>query len=213
MKLSYRGVSIDTFWTVVQDSCDGDLMEREMKNEVNCLKIERKNENNEMKVNLPICLLYLKSTPGKGRGVYALERISSGSLIHISPVLLFPSTKSVSPSSPSTTIIMEKSPEQEILSHYTYTWGESQALALGLGSMFNHSKRNNVGFILDKEKFVISYHTICNVEKDEELCINYGLNLWFDDAEKEDSTERGEDSDSGDENFLSKFCLIDESFG
>ena len=83
-------------------------------------------------------------------------------------------------------------PERNILSHYTYSFGNNtQALALGMGSMFNHSKNNNVGFIIDKINLVIRYTTLKDVLKDSELLINYGNKLWFVDEEGEIS-----DSDS-----------------
>jgi hypothetical protein len=72
--------------------------------------------------------------------------------------------------------------------------------------MFNHAKRNNVGFILgniyitylvyyiillynnyisilDKKNMQIKYITMKNIEIGTELCINYGTKVWFDDAD------------------------------
>jgi hypothetical protein len=119
---------------------------------------------------IPTIQLYLKNTTGKGRGVFNAEFIPKNSLIHISPVLVFRGQD---------TELSQKT----ILSHYTYNWGTNQAVALGLGSMFNHSKTNNVGFIKRKDKEVIEYYTIQDVQPDTELCINYGPHLWFYDAD------------------------------
>lgn len=151
-------------------------------------------------VPLPQSALYLKVSPGKGRGVFAAEPIPSGTMISLSPVLIFPPQEKGS-----------CSPEREVLNSYTYTWGNTQALALGLGSMFNHSKRNNVGFVIDKPNTIIRYFTIKDVEMDTELCINYGPRLWFDDSELDsgivaaDSGSSSEDEDGT--GFLSKLEL------
>ena len=141
-------------------------------------------------VSLPIVELIVKTTAEKGRGVFAGQDISRGTLINISHLLLFPATD-------------EPSPEKEILSHYTYTVGSNQALALGIGSLFNHCRRNNVGFVIDKTNMYIRYTAICDISKGSELCINYGNNLWFEDAEncEQDS------SSSDDEDPMSRITL------
>ena len=99
-----------------------------------------------------------------------------------------------------------------LLANYTYNWFESkqQALALGLGSMFNHSRNHNVGFIKDKYNAVIRYYTLNDVEADEELFINYGPHLWFDEGEEEETdcvsgTNSDSDSDNGDP--FARLCL------
>ncbi|KAF9025689.1 hypothetical protein BGZ52_008756 [Haplosporangium bisporale] len=98
------------------------------------------------------------------------------------------------------------------------------ALALGLGSMFNHSKEPNVGFQRDFENKMIRYSTLRDVAPGEELCISYGPNLWFSDMEDEDDaaskdsgyqgsgsrSPRSEFSDSEDETgdrFLSRLQI------
>ena len=87
-------------------------------------------------IELPQPGLYLKESVGKGRGVFANEKIKSNTLISISPVLLFPED-----------LKYPNSIEKSILNSYTYTWDKStQALALGLGSLYNHSKQNNIGW-------------------------------------------------------------------
>ena len=115
-------------------------------------------------------------------------------MVDISPVLVFPSHES----------------EGTTLAHYTYTWpaegdilssenrntpsyvshGETtevkvsrQALALGLGSMFNHMRIPNVGWERDIPTQSIRYFTIRDIMEGEELCISYGPKLWFDDAD------------------------------
>ncbi len=71
----------------------------------------------------------------------------------------------------------------------------TQALALGLGSMFNHSTRaQNVGWKRNTEIDVIVYTALRDIEAGEELCISYGsARLWFEDAEATGSGEFGDD--------------------
>ena len=89
------------------------------------------------------------------------------------------------------------------LDHYTFNWPKvdlqtgkkstTQAIALGVGSIFNHSRNPNVGFHLDLGLETITYTTLRDVEAGEELCISYGPTLWFDDADGgEDAAQRQE---------------------
>ena len=61
----------------------------------------------------------------------------------------------------------------------------TQALALGLGSMFNHSiKDQNVGWSRDLRSECIIYTSLKSIRCGEELCISYGSgHLWFEDAD------------------------------
>jgi hypothetical protein len=61
----------------------------------------------------------------------------------------------------------------------------SQALALGLGSMFNHSQiHQNVVWTRNPDAQCITYTALGDIAPGEELCISYGSGrLWFEDAE------------------------------
>ena len=61
----------------------------------------------------------------------------------------------------------------------------SQALALGLGAMFNHSTRHqNVVWARNLDAQCITYTAFRDIARGEELCISYGSGrLWFEDAE------------------------------
>ena len=77
----------------------------------------------------------------------------------------------------------------------------TQALALGLGSLFNHSTREqNVGWKRNTETDVIVYTALRNIKPGEELCISYGTaRLWFDDVEAKDDTAGDNENDTGGE--------------
>lgn len=62
-----------------------------------------------------------------------------------------------------------------------------QALVLGMGSMFNHSRiRQNVGWKRDVEKQVIIYTALRDIREEEELLISYGTKLTFVDVEAQE---------------------------
>ncbi|KAI8934237.1 hypothetical protein NX059_008983 [Plenodomus lindquistii] len=126
--------------------------------------------------------LVIKIDTPKGRGVFASAPIPAGTIIDICPVLLLGVEENTSH--------IEKSS----LYHYTYNWpvtdenGKSktvQAVIFGLGSMFNHStQEQNVGWIRDVKRLVITYRALRDISVDEELCISYGSRLTFEDADK-----------------------------
>jgi hypothetical protein len=119
---------------------------------------------------------------GKGRGVGATERIARGEIIEICPVLVLPADEPVQPS----------------LADYVYCWKGrnvadgwdgwegSYCLALGFGSMYNHSYNPNArfDFLLDTDQ--MSYVDLRDIVAGEEVTVNYnGHNprqdypVWF----------------------------------
>ncbi|OSX60029.1 hypothetical protein POSPLADRAFT_1086915, partial [Postia placenta MAD-698-R-SB12] len=98
----------------------------------------------------------------------ASRDIAAQTLVEISPVLLFTPTE------------YEEHGRHTLIHHYTFKWRDGRmALALGLGSLFNHSSSPNVSYIIDTETESIRYTTIRAVTEGEELCIFYGHKLWF----------------------------------
>ncbi|KAL9547604.1 hypothetical protein MBANPS3_006085 [Mucor bainieri] len=135
--------------------------------------------------------LELKSHPVRGRGVFTREPIERNVLVEISPILLFNAEE------------YESYGKYTVLDQYTYCWQGGFALALGLGSMFNHNSAPNVGFIRDIPNKLIRY--------DEELCISYGNHLWFED-ESNAAAAAAAVSDSEDEPFPFQDSSEDEEY-
>lgn len=74
--------------------------------------------------------------------------------------------------------------------------------------MFNHSSKPNVGFIRDFKNGVIRYVTLREVKQDEELCISYGSNLWFEcDDDEQNTAEESEDDEDLDAEWLGHISL------
>ncbi|KAI9568605.1 hypothetical protein HD554DRAFT_2022042 [Boletus coccyginus] len=112
---------------------------------------------------------HLKTTKGKGRGVFATQAIPPRTVIEISPVLLFSKRE------------YDDHGKHTLFAHYTFNWRDGRmALALGLGSLFNHAEDPNVSFSVDSARECIVYTSARTIQPDEELCIFYGHQLWFD---------------------------------
>ncbi|KAI0264013.1 cytidine deaminase-like protein [Gloeopeniophorella convolvens] len=110
----------------------------------------------------------IKYAQGNGRRVYASRAIPGQTLLEISPVLLFSVEE------------YEAHGRHTVLDHYTLKWRDGRmALALGLGSLFNHSDAPNVTYTIDASTESVRYTTTRAVEPNEELCIHHpGPNLW-----------------------------------
>ncbi|CAO1622565.1 unnamed protein product [Sympodiomycopsis kandeliae] len=108
--------------------------------------------------------LLILSHQSRGRGVYASRPLPSGTIVEISPVLLFNKSE------------WDNYGSKTILDCYTFKWGRmgEMALALGLGSLFNHSKFPSVAFYIDRSSHSIRYQLVRDVVAGEELCISYG---------------------------------------
>lgn len=82
---------------------------------------------------------------------------------------------------------------------------QTQAVALGLGSLFNHSLlHQNIGWSRDVVGQCIVYRALRDIRAGEELCINYGK-LWFVDADEEQDQVQDGDNDE----FLSRIEIFD----
>ena len=91
-----------------------------------------------------------------------------------------------------------KNPETGVVS-------QTQAVALGLGSLFNHSLlHQNVGWSRDVTGQCIIYRALRDIGAGEELCINYGK-LWFVDADEGQPQQHDSDNDE----FLSSIEIFD----
>ena len=117
-------------------------------------------------------LVEIRCDPRKGfggRGVFARRPIAEGAIIERVPVLLIPREQ-----------VFDKSnvarPDCR-LSWYVYEWGEQQgqecvAVALGYGSLYNHSYRPNAIYRMESPD-AIEFVAIRHIEANEEVTLNY----------------------------------------
>ena len=110
--------------------------------------------------------------PDSGKGVFALENIKKGEIIEVAPILVLEFTDFIDT-------------KWNLLFEYYFWMDDYVALALGYGSMYNHSKDANCKYELDREKQTITLTAIKDIKVNEEIFFNYKGSssekapLWF----------------------------------
>lgn len=108
----------------------------------------------------PSNAVVVKRSPGKGRGVFARRPIRKGEVIETAPTLKFPATA------------LTDGLKNQWLGNYYFWWDKKTVvLALGFGSLYNHSSRPNAEFTVTARK--LSFEAVRNIEEGEEITINY----------------------------------------
>jgi uncharacterized protein len=113
----------------------------------------------------PSDLLYVDSTKNRGLGVFARRDVGAGELIEVCPVIVL------------TGIDERESLDKTGLYNYYFAWGaedERTAIALGYGSLYNHSYLANADHCLDVAAGEIRIYAHRTIGKGEEITINYG---------------------------------------
>lgn len=109
----------------------------------------------------PSQVIEVRNVPGKGRGVFATEDIPKGTVIERAPVLVMPANDAL------------HDDISDLLSSYVFEWEEDTvALALGFGSMYNHSYTANARYD-DVGKQVKVYTAVKDIAAGDEITINY----------------------------------------
>jgi SET domain-containing protein len=94
----------------------------------------------------------------KGRGVYASESIRKGMVIEVCELLF-----------------IKKTELPHSLECYVYDYSTGKvALALGYGSLFNHSDDPNAEFFFNEGKIHLIIKAIKKIPANQEITINYG---------------------------------------
>lgn len=119
--------------------------------------------------------LYVGQTDKKGRGVFTEQYIEAGTIVEIAPVLVLP------------TADVECIKKTKLYDYY-FLWSETEeiiAIALGYGSIYNHSYTPNLFYETYYEDEKIHFIALRNIEVGEELTINYNHDpndaspVWF----------------------------------
>jgi SET domain-containing protein len=110
---------------------------------------------------------------GKGRGVFARRSIEKGEIIERVPVIVLPAAQ------------VPDEPTRCILSGYVYAWGRGTvALALGYGSLYNHSYEPNARYEASRGQTKI-FVALRKIATGEEITVNYNgepgdrFPVWF----------------------------------
>lgn len=109
-------------------------------------------------------------SPIHGWGVFALDDIAAGTLVEICPAVIIDAEHA------------EMVDDTELWG-LTFDWGDGcHALALGHGSLFNHSQDPSVYAELDHDAATIEFTAVRNIAAGEELTLRYVADdndLWF----------------------------------
>ena len=108
-------------------------------------------------------MLYVAHICGKGRGVLSSKTIERDTIIERCPALIIPQKD----------INHLKS---TVLNNYYFCWGRSQdqaAIALGLGSIYNHSYTPNALYRVCEDEEIIEFIAIKKILANQEITINY----------------------------------------
>ncbi len=106
-------------------------------------------------------------TPGKGKGVFALQRFSQGELIERAPVIVLPDPQ------------WEQIENTLLKDYYLYWTEDSVAVPLGLGMLYNYSERPNAGFVRDYDETVLKVAALRDIQPGEEIQVRYLCPPWF----------------------------------
>lgn len=106
--------------------------------------------------------LTIKETKEKGRGVFATSEIAESSIIEICPLIVIPKAELTH---------LDKTK----LYDYYFVWDEdgSAAIALGYGSLYNHSDSPNAEFSFQKMDNSLIVKSILNIEMNQEITVDY----------------------------------------
>ena len=121
------------------------------------------------------CKVEVKPSLGRGRGVFAIQPISCDQLIESCPVIPF---------EPKYRAVLEATP----LYDYLYGWSDDcreVAIALGYGSLYNHSDEPNALYHTNRNRNAIDFIATRPIAAGEEVTISYidssdsSKKLWF----------------------------------
>ncbi|HII00125.1 TPA: SET domain-containing protein-lysine N-methyltransferase [Methanosarcinaceae archaeon] len=127
-------------------------------------------------------LISVKDAPGKGKGVFAQKYFEKDEIIETCHVIVLP---------PEEVDILEHTK----LFNYYFAWGSDSkeaAIALGYGSLYNHSYTPNAKYEKDLTNGLLKYVCIRDIQQNEEITINYNCDpedktpVWFDVEDRTD---------------------------
>lgn len=115
----------------------------------------------------------VRPVAGKGRGVFAARPIRAGDVFERVPVIVLPAGQ-------------VPRIEGTVLENYVYEWTEERwAVALGAGSIYNHSFKPNARYLKLFDEDAIAYIALTDIEPDVEITVNYNGDpqnqtpVWF----------------------------------
>lgn len=119
--------------------------------------------------------LEVRSTDARGRGVFALVALDEGEVIESCPVIPIPEPE-------------VDAVGRTVLGSYFFKWGgthDDAAIALGFGSLYNHSNEPNAMYVRKLSLNVIDFVALRAIAPGEEITVSYHggfgqkTKVWF----------------------------------
>jgi hypothetical protein len=117
--------------------------------------------------------LYVAPSVRHGRGVFAARVFAQEAIIEICPVIVVPAAQRAVIG---TTVLFD----------HCYEWGDAAGLALGFGSLYNHSYEPNAHYRQHIDRGLVVVTALAAIAKHEEITINYHGDpadrspIWYD---------------------------------
>lgn len=115
-------------------------------------------------------LVEIRDAAGMGRGVFAVSRIPADTLLCSDPIMLVPE---------------EQCPRGSVLDTIVYFWSavmedglNQNAIALGLGTLMNHSKSPNVIVWFEQNPDRLDFYALRDIEAGEQLFHDYNYDEY-----------------------------------
>ncbi len=106
--------------------------------------------------------LYIEESAICHKGVFCNAPIKKGEVIECCPVIIFAESE------------IEFLKFTNIYNYYALqSKGHNGILPLGFGAIYNHASPSNAEYVFDAEKKTLTITSICNIEADVEITINY----------------------------------------
>lgn len=106
--------------------------------------------------------VFVQPSPIHGLGVFAAQDISVGDVVEVCPLLK-----------------LDIDNKNELLADYRFWWGNNgerafYVIALGYGSIYNHSNNPNAYFFNNEDNFTIDFVATQKIKKGDEVLVDYG---------------------------------------
>ena len=123
-------------------------------------------------VPIPNHRVEVRTSPGRGRGVFVCEAIGPGDVIEAAPVIILPAGEC-------------PALDRTVIHDFYFHWdgdpdGEGRgALGLGLVTLCNHSTRPCARVDRNYAQHTLDLVATRSIAPGEEVTIDYGCTLWF----------------------------------
>ncbi len=106
--------------------------------------------------------IYVASStiPDAGRGIFAQQLIVQGETIEVCPVIGVPLGDA-------------SNSDSAVVPDYFFYFGDDLAIALGFGSLYNHSYEPNATYVKKFSEGMIEFTALRDIESDEEITVSY----------------------------------------